>query len=79
MHWVMDLLGPEGVVYAGFSIKDHARVAIQQLSGEVPTRVVYTHTGFREIAGHGPVFLHAGGAIGKAGIVAGIEGGRRRA
>ena len=48
------------------------RVAIQLLSRDAPRRTVYTHTGWRQDAGRW-VYLHAAGAIGPDGPVAGVE------
>jgi hypothetical protein len=72
MTWVLDQLGAEAVVYPGFSVKDHLRVAIQQLSGKIHRRTVYAHLGWREIDGQ-QVYLHAGGAIGTIGTVPAVE------
>ena len=73
MNWPTEHLGANAVVYAGMSLRDHARAAIQLLSGEVPERVVYTHLGWREVDGDW-VYLHGGGAIGRAGPVGdGVE------
>src|SRR5918993_744655 len=63
MGWVAEHLGAGAIVQPGFGIKDHARAAIQTLSGEIPTRRVYAHTGWRKIAGKW-LYLHAGGAVG---------------
>ena len=63
MSWATEHLGAGAIVYPGFSLKDHARAAVQVLSGEIPTQHVYTHTGWRWINGEW-VYLHAGGAIG---------------
>jgi hypothetical protein len=68
MNWPTEHLGANAVTYAGMGVRDHARVAIQLLSGEVPERTVYTHLGWREIAGEW-VYLHSGGAIGPFGPV----------
>ena len=68
MNWPTDHLGASAVTYAGMGLRDHARVAIQLLSGEVPERTIYTHTGWREI-GEAWVYLHGGGAIGPLGSV----------
>ena len=68
MNWPTENLGATAVTYAGMGLRDHARVAIQLLSGEVPERTVYTHLGWREIGGEW-VFLHGGGAIGPLGPV----------
>ncbi|MDP9363543.1 MAG: DUF3854 domain-containing protein, partial [Chloroflexota bacterium] len=73
MGWVSDRLGAGAIVLPGFGTKDHARTAIQLLSGDVPERRVYTHTGWRRLDGGGWVYLHAGGGIGVDGPVAGVE------
>ncbi len=73
MTWPTEHLGANAVIFAGFGIRDHARAAIQLLSGEVSARTVYTHTGWREVDGAW-VYLHGGGAIGPAGSArAGVE------
>jgi hypothetical protein len=72
MRWTLAAWGSRAVVSAGASAVDHLRAAIQKLSPDVPRRVLYGHTGWREINGQW-VYLHAGGAIGKDGPVAGIE------
>ena len=64
MGWVAEHLGAGAIVQPGFAIKDHARTAIQTLSGEIPARRIYAHTGWRKIDGEW-LYLHAGGAIGK--------------
>ncbi len=68
MNWPAEHLGANAVTYAGMGLRDHARVAIQLLSGEVPERTVYTHLGWREID-ETWVYLHGGGAIGPDGTV----------
>jgi hypothetical protein len=72
MNWVVEHLGANALVYPGMALKDQARAAIQLLSGEVPTRSVYKHTGWRLINGQW-LYLHAGGAIGEQGDVPGLE------
>lgn len=72
MNWPVEHLGSNAIVWPGQGTKDHARAAIQWLSGEVPTRTVYRHTGWRAIDGVW-VYLHAGGAIGPVGPVSGVE------
>lgn len=72
MNWVLQHLGAEAVVHAGFGTKEHVRTAIQLLSKEMVERRVYTHTGWRKI-GEVWCYLHAGGAIGPDGPVEGIE------
>lgn len=72
MNWPINYLGGSAVVSPGLGNKDHARAAIQLLSGDIPTQTVYTHLGWRQ---HGDqhVYLHAGGAIGPKGAVAGLR------
>lgn len=72
LNWVMELAAGKAVLYAGQGTRDHARAAIQILSGEFPERRVYTHTGWRKV-GDAWLYLHADGAIGKDGLVAGVE------
>ena len=74
MGWVTEQLGARAIVYPGFGLRDHARVAMQVLSGEVAERHIYAHTGWRELA-TGWAYLHGGGAIGDAGPVSGVEVG----
>lgn len=71
MNWVIQAWGTRPVVYAGLGTKDHLRAALQLLSGDVPRRTVYRHVGWRKI-GESWAYLHAGGAIGAAGIVENI-------
>ena len=63
MGWSVEQLGAKAIVYPGFGLKDHARAAVQLLSGDIPERSVLTHTGWRKVD-DGWVFLHAGGTIG---------------
>ena len=72
MSWVIDKWGARAIIAAGNAIKDHLRCAIQNVSGTPARCVVYTHIGWRNIDGHW-LYLHAGGAIGAAGSVPGIE------
>ena len=72
MGWTTQYLGADAIVQAGMGIKDHARAAIQFLSGEVPRKTVYAHHGWRAVAGQ-MLYLHAGGAIGADGPVADVE------
>jgi hypothetical protein len=72
MRWPVELWGPRAVVLAGASTADHVRVALQLLSGDVPQRTVFAHLGWREIRGSWH-YLHACGAIGPDGVVAGVE------
>jgi hypothetical protein len=68
MGWVAPSWGTAAVVYAGLGTKDHLRAAIQLISGDVPVRTVFGHTGWRKVDG-GWVYLHAGGAVGAQGTV----------
>ncbi len=68
MGWVTEHLGAGAIVQPGFGLKDRARTAIQELSGEVPVRHSYAHTGWRKTEGRW-VYLHAAGGIGLEGAV----------
>jgi hypothetical protein len=72
MKWVAEHLGPKAILNAGMSIRDHARCAVQKLSGDISCRTVYAHTGWRRV-GNDRVYLHAGGAIGRVGRVSDME------
>jgi hypothetical protein len=72
MRWPVERWGTRAVVLAGASTADHLRCALQLLSGDVPRRTVYGHTGWREVGGRW-VYLHAGGALGPGGPSAGVE------
>lgn len=72
MGWPTEHLGASAIVYPGFSVKDHARAAIQMLSEEIEERRVFTHTGWRKIDGVW-VYLHGGGTIGPAEGTEGFE------
>src|SRR5262249_19137684 len=52
--------------------KPHLRAAIQLLSPEVRCEKVFEHTGWRVLGGEN-IYLHAGGAIGKDGVVVGVH------
>jgi hypothetical protein len=72
LGWVTEQLGARAIVYPGLGLRDHARAAMQVLSGEVPERHVYSHTGWRQLP-DGWAYLHGGGAIGVDGPVMGVE------
>jgi hypothetical protein len=72
MEWVTTGWHGEAVLFAGSSIRDHVRCAIELLSCDRVRRVQYLHTGWREIAGRW-VFLHAGGALSEEGTLTGYE------
>jgi hypothetical protein len=67
MEWIVPSWGTHAVVYAGLGTKDHLRTALQLLSGDVPSRTIYRHLGWRKI-GVDWVYLHAGGAVGASGL-----------
>ena len=72
LSWAIERLGAQAVVGAGMGTRDHARAAIQHLSHRVQTRTVYTHLGWRQFEGQWG-YLHAGGAIGAAGPISGVD------
>jgi hypothetical protein len=67
LNRVIEKLGAEAIIFPGAGLRDHARVAIQCLSGTIPTRQVFTHTGWRHLEDNW-VYLHGGGAIGAHGL-----------
>src|SRR5580658_6250377 len=70
MGWVLRKLGPQAIIYPGQ--QQHARAAIQWLSGEIPQDYIFSHLGWRKHGCH-RVYLHAAGALGADGIVSGLE------
>jgi hypothetical protein len=72
MNWPIEVLGARAIVSPGSGLRDHARAAIQYLSGTVLERRVYGHPGWRQIDGTW-VYLHANGAIGADEPVSDIE------
>ena len=62
MNWATEQLGAGAILYPGLGIRDHARCAVQMLSGDVPRRTIFGHLGWREVDGQWAYF-HAGGAI----------------
>ena len=67
MNWPVEKIGAHATVFAGIGTRDHARAAIQLVSGDIPRRRVYVHTGWRRI-GKSYFYLHGDGAIGKEGL-----------
>jgi hypothetical protein len=63
LNWVIEKMGPQSIVHAGMSAKDHTRVGIQTLSGVPAEHYQYEHTGWRQI-GEQWVYLHGDGWIG---------------
>ena len=49
MFWGIENLGAGAMIFAGASLKDHARAALQSLSRLISERHVFPHTGWREI------------------------------
>jgi hypothetical protein len=72
MDWIISTWGLGAIVSPGMGAKDHLRAAVQQLSRDAVQRVVYKHTGWRELDGSW-VYLSAGGAIGARGLVEGFQ------
>jgi len=70
MGWVLHRLGPQAIIYPGQ--QQHARAAIQCLSGEIPQEHIFAHLGWRK---HGPdwVYLHAAGALDANGMLSGLQ------
>jgi hypothetical protein len=64
MNWVTERVGGKAIVLPNQT--NHARAAIQTLSGDIPTVQSYSHTGWRTIDGKN-YYLHCGGAIGAEG------------
>src|SRR5262249_10546810 len=71
MTWPAQRLGARAVTFPGAS-SHHLRAAIQLMSGYVPTETRFTHLGWRRLGGEN-VYLHAGGAVGKDGVVPGVQ------
>lgn len=63
MNWVVPKLGGTAIVSPRIVLRDHARAAIQSVSGAIPYRRLYEHLGWVKIRDRW-TFLHAGGAIG---------------
>jgi hypothetical protein len=63
MKWVSNCWGMAANISAGYSKRDQLREAIQHLSRGTKQRIIYAHTGWREINGVW-VYLHGGGGIG---------------
>nr|MBA3556728.1 DUF927 domain-containing protein [Gemmatimonadales bacterium] len=72
LAWVPERVGAGAIIAPGYQCREHARVAIQQLSGIPPRRTSYAHLGWREVDGAW-IYLHAGGALGADGPVDGAD------
>ena len=68
MNWVNDSWGARAIVSAGQRLKDRLREAVQIVSGEVPAKSIFTHTGWRKAEDERCVFLTSGGAVGAEGF-----------
>jgi hypothetical protein len=73
MNWALENIGADAIVEPGLGSRDRTRAAIQYLSGRPPRHHTYAHSGWRQIEGHGWVYLHAGGALGANGALSGID------
>lgn len=69
MNWPAEHLGAGAFLFPGQGTKDHARAAIQMLSGDPPMQRVYSHTGWREVEDGQWAFLHGSGAVGASDTV----------
>jgi hypothetical protein len=70
MDWPIEHLGPRAIVHP--NQKDWARTAIQCLSTGIEQKRIFTHTGWRR-DDDSWLYLYNGGAIGAAGLVAGVD------
>jgi hypothetical protein len=70
MGWVLQKLGPQAIIYPGQ--QQHARTAIQELSGPIPQEHVFAHLGWTK-QGLDWVYLHAAGAMGADGPVPSVK------
>jgi uncharacterized protein DUF3854/uncharacterized protein DUF927 len=73
MGWATEQLGARAIIFPGFGIRDHARAAVQILSGHIPERRVFSHSGWRDLGTEGWAYLHAGGAINRRGLLGDVE------
>ncbi|MFC1951812.1 DUF3854 domain-containing protein [Chloroflexota bacterium] len=72
LNWVTAEWGMKTVIAAGQSSKDRLREAIQLQSHAALQRMVYTHTGWREIDGE-MAFLSGSGAMSASGVEVELE------
>jgi hypothetical protein len=70
MGWVASKLGPQAIVYPGQ--QQHARAAIQWLSGRIRQERIFSHTGWKK-QGAQWVDLPADGALGADGPISGVQ------
>ncbi|GAB4432927.1 MAG: hypothetical protein Kow0031_14370 [Anaerolineae bacterium] len=62
MKWIYENY-PHVILSAGRATRDHLRAAVQHLSGDIPHRTVYEHTGWKNINSQ-MVYLTSSGALG---------------
>lgn len=67
LGWVTTSWGSRAILAAGPTVKDHFRTALMVLSGKVPRKTVFTHTGWRRLDGEW-LYLTGSGAINAAGL-----------
>jgi hypothetical protein len=70
MDWAIEQMGPGAITFP--NQREYARTAIQWYSIGAEDRRIYTHTGWRNVDGSW-LYLHAGGAIGAAGALCGVN------
>jgi hypothetical protein len=70
MGWVLSKLGPQAIIYPGQH--QHARVAIQSLSGPIRQERIFTHLGWRK-KGSQWLYIHGGGALGSGGQIPAVQ------
>jgi hypothetical protein len=73
LDWVTGEWGARPIIAAGFGNRDRVREAIQRHSSKITRRHVYEHPGWRRLPEHGWSYLHAGGAIGAAGLITHVD------
>ncbi len=70
MNWVLHKMGAEAIIYPGR--RQHARAAIQSLSGPVVQQRVYAHLGWRRHQDRW-LYLCANGALGSGGLARDVQ------
>jgi len=70
MDWPIERMGSAAITFP--NQREYTRTAIQSFSMTAEERCIYTHTGWRKVDDR-RLFLHAGGAIGADGAVAGVN------
>ena len=70
MNWVLDHLGPQAIVYPGQ--QQHARAAIQALSGVIARQCAFSHLGWQKV-NEDWLYLDAGGGVSAQGRRSDLE------